>query len=208
MAPASAPASTSGTTRLLSARGSVIAETRTNQLFVSDIPSRLAQVTEMIQKLDVPVRQVLIEARIVEASDTFGKSLCVKLGRRGAQRQQQLRYAAGHHKRCAHGRCQHLLARNPADERRQPLAKPDQRDGEQCARRGDQHDVHQHDGEFLDLELCQQQLHQPAGSARSGAQPGAFALSLFSSSLSRILNLEISALEEDGKGKVVSSPAW
>ncbi len=68
------------TTRILSPRGSVIAESRTNQLFVSDIPSRLAQVTELIQKLDIPVRQVLIEARIVEASDTFGKSLGVRLG--------------------------------------------------------------------------------------------------------------------------------
>ena len=68
------------TTRILSPRGSVIAESRTNQLFVSDIPSRLEQVAELIQKLDVPVRQVLIEARIVEASDTFGKSLGVRLG--------------------------------------------------------------------------------------------------------------------------------
>src|SRR5687768_7688297 len=68
------------TTRILSPRGSVIAESRTNQLFVSDIPSRLQQVAELIQKLDIPVRQVLIEARIVEASDTFGKSLGVRLG--------------------------------------------------------------------------------------------------------------------------------
>jgi len=68
------------TTRILSPRGSVIAEARTNQLFVSDIPSRLVQVAELIQKLDIPVRQVLIEARIVEASDTFGKSLGVRLG--------------------------------------------------------------------------------------------------------------------------------
>ncbi|MCW5604503.1 MAG: AMIN domain-containing protein, partial [Burkholderiales bacterium] len=66
--------------RLLSSRGSVIAEPRTNQLFVSDIPSRLEHSQDMIAKLDVPVRQVLIEARIVEASDTFGKSLGVKLG--------------------------------------------------------------------------------------------------------------------------------
>src|SRR5690606_36774093 len=68
------------TTRSLSPRGSVIAETRTNQLFVSDVPSKLAQVAELNQKLDVPVRQVMIEARIVEAADTFGKSLGVKLG--------------------------------------------------------------------------------------------------------------------------------
>ena len=68
------------TSRILSNRGSVIAEPRTNQIFVSDIPSRLAQVQEMIAKLDVAVRQVLIEARIVEASDSFGRSLGVKLG--------------------------------------------------------------------------------------------------------------------------------
>ncbi|PSJ20530.1 hypothetical protein CVH10_17075, partial [Halomonas sp. ND22Bw] len=70
----------SNASRILSPRGSVIAESRTNQLFVSDVPTRLAQVAELIQKLDIPVRQVLIEARIVEASDTFGKSLGVKLG--------------------------------------------------------------------------------------------------------------------------------
>lgn len=66
--------------RILSQRGSVIAEPRTNLLFVTDIPSRLEAVQALITKLDVAVRQVLIEARIVEASDTFGKSLGVRLG--------------------------------------------------------------------------------------------------------------------------------
>jgi type IV pilus assembly protein PilQ len=66
--------------RILSNRGSVIAEARTNQLFVTDIPAKLEQVQDLITKLDVAVRQVLIEARIVEASDTFGKSLGVRLG--------------------------------------------------------------------------------------------------------------------------------
>ncbi|WP_411883797.1 type IV pilus secretin PilQ [Polaromonas sp. YR568] len=66
--------------RILSSRGSVIAEARTNQLFVTDIPSKLEQVQGLIAKLDVAVRQVLIEARIVEAADTFGKSLGVRLG--------------------------------------------------------------------------------------------------------------------------------
>jgi len=77
-------ASGSGPTsaRILSQRGSVIAEPRTNQLFVTDIPSRLEQVQSLITKLDVAVRQVLIEARIVEASDSFGKSLGVRLGGR------------------------------------------------------------------------------------------------------------------------------
>src|SRR5450830_1547791 len=69
-----------GSSRMLSPRGSTISEARTNQLFVTDIPSKLEQVQQLIAKLDIPVRQVLIEARIVEASDTFGKSLGVKLG--------------------------------------------------------------------------------------------------------------------------------
>lgn len=66
--------------RILSTRGSVIYETRTNQLFVTDIPSKLEQVQQLISKIDIAVRQVMIEARIVEASDTFGKSLGARLG--------------------------------------------------------------------------------------------------------------------------------
>ena len=66
--------------RILSPRGSVIFEQRTNQLFVTDIPSRLEQVQELITKLDIPIRQVLIEARIVEADDDFSKSIGVRLG--------------------------------------------------------------------------------------------------------------------------------
>ncbi|MFM2034746.1 MAG: hypothetical protein RL459_11, partial [Pseudomonadota bacterium] len=77
---AAAGTSAGASARLLSPRGSVIAEPRTNQLFVTDIPSKLEQVQQLISKLDVAVRQVLIEARIVEASDTFGRSLGVKLG--------------------------------------------------------------------------------------------------------------------------------
>ena len=66
--------------RILSPRGSVIFETRTNQLFVTDIASKLEEVQGLIQRIDIPVRQVLIEARIVEADDKFGRSLGVKLG--------------------------------------------------------------------------------------------------------------------------------
>ncbi|MGI9150237.1 MAG: secretin N-terminal domain-containing protein, partial [Limnohabitans sp.] len=52
--------------RILSIRGSAMAEPRTNQLFVTDIADRLALVTQMIAKIDVPLRQVMIEARIVQ----------------------------------------------------------------------------------------------------------------------------------------------
>ena len=67
-------------TRILSPRGSVVFEARTNQLFVSDIPSKLEEIQNLIAKIDIPVRQVLIESRIVIADDTFGRSLGVRLG--------------------------------------------------------------------------------------------------------------------------------
>ena len=55
-------------------------ETRTNQLFVSDIPSKLEEVQALIAKIDIAVRQVLIESRIVIADDSFGRSLGIRLG--------------------------------------------------------------------------------------------------------------------------------
>ncbi|MEK0417216.1 MAG: hypothetical protein RI949_1222 [Pseudomonadota bacterium] len=69
-----------GSARALTSRGSVIFDARTNQLFVTDVASRLDEVQRLIERIDVPVRQVLIEARIVEADDTFGRALGVKLG--------------------------------------------------------------------------------------------------------------------------------
>ena len=162
----------SGTaSRILSARGSVIAESRTNQIFVSDVPSRLAQVAELIQKLDVPVRQVLIEARIVEASDTFGKSLGVRLG--GGVINTRSTVGA-----------MPVVTSNPVVGgafTNQPSATTTFTNAN-----------------FVNLPST--------GVAGNGNVPGTFAVSLFNSSFSRLLNLEISALEADGKGKVVSSP--
>jgi type IV pilus assembly protein PilQ len=65
---------------ILSARGSVVVDPRTNMIFVQDIPDRLTAVRSMIKKVDVAVKQVMIEARIVEATDSFGKSLGARLG--------------------------------------------------------------------------------------------------------------------------------
>jgi type IV pilus assembly protein PilQ len=67
--------------RLLSGRGSALVDVRTNQLFVTDVADRLAQVALLIERIDIPQRQVLIEARIIEASDSFSRSLGVRLGR-------------------------------------------------------------------------------------------------------------------------------
>ncbi len=147
-----------GATKILSARGSVISEPRTNQLFVTDVPSKLEQVQSLLAKLDIPVRQVLIEARIVEASDSFGKSLGVRLGGQpfslngGRNASFGSTYVSG-------------AAGTTA-------------------------------GDYVQLP----------GVGQNGYPAATFAVSLFNSSLTRLLNLEISAAEADGKGKIVSSP--
>lgn len=148
-------------TRILSSRGSVISENRTNQLFVTDIPSKLEQVQQLISKIDIAVRQVLIEARIVEASDSFGKSLGVKLGGGGSAG------ASGDKPGISLGSS--YVAGSAATS----------------------------SGNFVNL---------PSTGALGSSSPGQFAVSIFGAGADRFLNLEISALEAEGKGKVVSSP--
>jgi type IV pilus assembly protein PilQ len=76
----SAAAAVPASDRIMSARGSVFAEPRTNQVFVTDTAASMDRVQQFISKIDIPLRQVLIEARLVVASEDFGKSLGVKLG--------------------------------------------------------------------------------------------------------------------------------
>lgn len=65
---------------LLSSRGTVSIDVRTNTLIVQDTASTIDKIRDMIARLDVPVKQVMIEARIVRASDTFSKELGVQWG--------------------------------------------------------------------------------------------------------------------------------
>lgn len=161
--------------RLLSARGSALAEPRTNQLFVTDISSKLEQVQQLIAKLDIPVRQVLIEARIVEASDTFGKSLGVRLG--GSDLRTQRGGDGGY-----------------------------QLSGENRVAFGSTYsNAVASSGAGGTVDLTSNFVNLPAV-GQGGYSPASFAVSIFSSAANRFLNLEVSALEADGKGKVVSSP--
>jgi len=167
-----------GAARILSTRGSVIAEPRTNQLFVTDIPTRLEQVQQLLSKLDIPVRQVLIEARIVEASDTFGKSLGVRLGgsdQRGVKGGDAGYALGGGANRLALGGTYNAVSVTTTET-------PGTLDVNNTT--------------FLNL---------PAVGV-GGFSPSTFAISLFSAAANRFLNLELSALEADGKGKLVSSP--
>jgi type IV pilus assembly protein PilQ len=65
---------------VLSKRGSAVIDARTNQVFVTDVASKIEDIRKLILKTDIPSKQVVIEARIVEASDTFGRNLGARLG--------------------------------------------------------------------------------------------------------------------------------
>lgn len=65
--------------KILSARGSAVIDPRTNLLIIQDTPSKLDQIRGILEKTDVPVRQVMIEARIVEAEDGFSRDLGARL---------------------------------------------------------------------------------------------------------------------------------
>lgn len=71
---------TSGDQSILSDRGSVIVDERTNSIILSDTAARLEEFRRVIAQLDIPVRQVLIEARIVTANDTFTRELGIRWG--------------------------------------------------------------------------------------------------------------------------------
>ena len=160
-----APGGLAGTGgRMLSARGSVLFDPRTNQLFVSDVPSRLVSVDALIQRLDVPIRQVMIEARIVEAERQFGESLGVRLGAGLAMPLQ----TSGSNNTLALGATNAVVGPGV---------------------------------------VTGNQVRLPAGNAGQTLQtPSTFAVSLFNAAADRFINVEISALEADGRGKVVSRP--
>lgn len=162
--------------RVLSARGSVMPEVRTNQLFVTDVAARIAMVRRVIEQLDIPVRQVLIEARIVEAGDSFSRSIGARLGGR--------------------------LAGRPANPAQSGWSGGQAGGGYIIPRQADA-------GEPLmgrDFGIAGTDMVNLPAQTQGGPAAAALAVSLFNASLTRVLNLEISALEADGKGKVVASP--
>lgn len=195
---------------VLSKRGSALADIRSNKLFVMDTPSRLDEVRQMIAQIDIPVRQVLIEARIVEADDRFSRNLGTKLGYYD-RRSTIYRTAA---------------RTNPVTGETESVNVPVHGPGSSLGNRigygtisgnlsgaadlSSQLGGENGTGEVLGLGKATALDNTnffsfPAGGI-NGATPASLAISLFGSSLSRFINLELSALEADQRGKVVSSP--
>jgi type IV pilus assembly protein PilQ len=188
--------------RMLSKRGTATSDNRTNQLFVQDIGSKLEDVQKLLARIDIPIRQVLIEARIVEANDQFSKNLGVKLGfndKSGTIYNSVTRpdgtvvnyptYQAGYGVPGGSNRI--LLAGNSGSAADLSSQNGSTVSGTNAVGLGQGNSSN-----FLSF---------PAA-AIGGVSPASFAVSLFGSAFSRFINLEISALEADGKGKIIASP--
>jgi type IV pilus assembly protein PilQ len=160
--------------KVLSKRGSAVIDPRTNTLFVQDTPSKLEEVRGLIKQIDVAVRQVLIESRIVEASDTFSKNIGARLG--AVNKGTTAGYGGSNVQFVPGGSSRSV--------------------GVQTGQAQDYPESFFPDSYSVNL---------PAP-AISGNQVGAFALTLFNTAATRFLNLEISALQSDGKGKIISNP--
>ncbi|PWF54837.1 type IV pilus secretin PilQ [Massilia glaciei] len=164
--------------RILSKRGSAVIDARTNQLFVTDVPSKIEDIRRLISKTDVASRQVLIEARLVEANDSFSRNLGAKLGfadlrtLRGGDSGYQINNSSSN--RVA-------LGGNMTGIGQVTGQTPDTGDG------------------YTNTQM----VNLPVA---SNLNPATIAFSLFSAASNRFLNLELSALEADGKGKIISSP--
>jgi len=145
--------------RILSKRGSAVADPQSNIIFINDIPSKLEEIRSFINAIDIGARQVLIEARVVEASDSFNRNLGAKLNFLST-------------KQSALGGSGWNVA------------------GGAMSSTGTQ------------TSTSTVGVNLPSYTSSGGK----LALSLFNSSLTKFLNLEIAALESDGIGKVISSP--
>jgi type IV pilus assembly protein PilQ len=188
--------------RFLSQRGSASADNRTNQLFVTDVPSKLDEIRKLLSKVDIPVRQVIIEARIVEADDRFGRNLGVKLGFN--DRKATVYQTVNGTNYPVYGAGSNLLgtgAYGTVSGNQQGAIDLSSQSGSGGTSGGSSvvglsGGTSASNTNFVNL---------PAA-AIGGANPASIALSLFGSGLTRFINLEISALEAENKGKIISSP--
>ena len=161
---------------LLSDRGTVTVDERTNTLIVKDVADSIENIHKLISKIDIPVRQVMIEARIVSATDSFSKEIGVRWG---------------------------ILSNGAANNRSLLVGGSDQTlwdlkefDVETTTVNGQtvsypSYDISRPDNLNVDLGV-----DNPAGSIAFGLL-----------SLSDVmLDLELSALQADNRGEVISTP--
>jgi type IV pilus assembly protein PilQ len=144
---------------LLSPRGQVTVDSRTNSLLIQDTAQKIAEVRKLIAQLDQPVRQVMIETRLVEATETFSRNLGVKFG----------------------------------------VQSSATTSGAQVTQRSTLDTTGLLTADGLNLNL-------PAQGLGAFTSPASLALTIARLGTGGLLSLELSALEAEGLGKIISSP--
>ncbi len=178
--------------RILSKRGAATIDERTNTLFIQDTGGRLDEARRLIQQLDVPVRQVLIEARIVIADDKWGRALGARFGTQSVFNRNNYNFGVS----------------GTAVDTVNPV-------GNNPISRGSSSLTYNQGNPDLLFAIGAPGV----GTIPIGAQPeqlnvnlpvvgaaGSFALSILNLGSGNLVNMELSALEADNRGKVVSSP--
>lgn len=157
---------TSSNNNMLTERGTVTIDDRTNTLIIRDTEDKLLDIRQLIETLDVPIRQVLIESRIVNASTDFSKNLGVRFG-----------YSA---------------AEDPQSDRAVAISG---------STNGTTQILNQETLEGDDRF----QVDLPAGGL-GGFAPSGLALAIAKLPFGNILELELTALEAEGRGEILSNP--
>ncbi|WP_421569386.1 type IV pilus secretin PilQ [Stenotrophomonas sp. PD6] len=169
----------------LSSRGRIVADERTNTLMISDIPKKIARMRELINVIDRPVDQVLIESRIVIATDTFARELGAKFGISGSRNNV---WFGGNtdqnHKNItdnsdAQREYQEALAERAANGNTGPVPVPP--------------------GKIFNTPNLNWNLPVAAAS-----NPGSLALSILNAGY--LLDVELSAMQQEARGEVISNP--
>jgi type IV pilus assembly protein PilQ len=176
---------TGGQGSIISKRGVAILDPRSNILFVSDTPSRLEEVRKIIRQVDASVRQVVIESRIVIADDKFGRQLGVRFG---------MQTGFTLNRRYAGGIGGSLNTQPVVSTSGGTTTTRETRTQTPFELASGLASAGYSDSPQLNVNLP---VINPAGQ---------LALTLINLGSGNLINLELSALEADSRGKVVSSP--
>jgi type IV pilus assembly protein PilQ len=175
---------------LLSSRGNVTVDERTNNLLIQDTARKIVEIRKLVAELDRPVRQVMIETRIVEATDTFSRNLGARLGLQRVTENAEFPGVAGSNigNFTGSGTIESLGRINEARITNDsgPLF-------DSTTENFDRDD-------FLQVDLGSD------GIGSSNAATYAFQIFKAGTGFAHLLSLELSALQADGRGKVIASP--
>ena len=179
-----------GVQRILSKRGSASFDLKTNMLIVNDIPSKHEEIRRLMTVIDVPAKQVMIEARVVLASDTFGKELGVRLGGQASGRAGNNRIG---------------MSQNLENSTLGAVGFPPSLYAGPITR-----ETFNPTTGLTETQYTQSPILGGTGNSNVNLgvvnPAGALAFTLMNLGTGNLISLELSALEADGRGSVISNP--